>query len=62
MTIVIVTEKPSAAKNFAQALGGVAGTYKGENYLITHLRGHLYEYVEPEKQVPASLSAQYRCV
>ena len=60
MTIVIVTEKPSAAKNFAQALGGVAGTYKGENYLITHLRGHLYEYVEPEKQVPASLSAQYK--
>lgn len=42
--IVILTEKPSAAKNFAKALGGYTGTFNGENYKIVHALGHLFEY------------------
>lgn len=49
--IVILTEKPSAARNFAKALGGMTGTYCGESYEIVSARGHLYEYVEPAEQV-----------
>lgn len=56
----ILCEKPSAARNFAKALGGQRGAYNGEPYVIVAARGHLYEYVDPEKQVPAALSAQYK--
>ena len=41
MTVGILTEKPSAARNFAKALGGQTGTYNGENYVIAFARGHL---------------------
>ena len=51
--IGILAEKPSAAKNFAKALGGMQGTYRGESYTIVAARGHLYEYVPPDKQVDA---------
>lgn len=60
MTIVIVCEKPSAARNFAKALGGAAGTYKGEAYKITNLRGHLLEHKQPEKMVAASRVEDYK--
>lgn len=57
--IGILTEKPSAARNFAKALGGMSGTYQGEAYVITSARGHLYEYVMPDQQVDAQYQQQY---
>ena len=57
--IGILTEKPSAGRNFAKALGGVSGTYNGEQYVIVAARGHLYEFAQPEKQVPQALANQY---
>lgn len=57
--IVILAEKPSQARNFAKALGGMTGNYNGENYKIVAARGHLYEFSSPEGQVPASLKEQY---
>lgn len=58
--IGILCEKPSAARNFATALGGVQGTYNGEKYVIVAARGHLYEYLDPDKMVPSALAAQYK--
>lgn len=51
MTVGILTEKPSAARHFAAALGGSGGTFNGESYVIAHARGHLYEFVDPYKMV-----------
>lgn len=56
----ILTEKPSAARNFAAALGGMKGVFDGQSYVIVHARGHLYEYEEPAKQVPAAVSSAYK--
>lgn len=56
----ILVEKPSAARNFAKALGGMQGTYQGEAYVIIAARGHLYELAKPEEQVKAGLVDQYR--
>lgn len=58
--IGILAEKPSAARNFAKALGGASGTYNGESYVIVASRGHLYEFAKPEKQVKAPLVDQYK--
>lgn len=58
--IGILCEKPSAARNFATALGGARGTYNGEPYVITNALGHLYEFVHPEKQVAPALSTKYK--
>lgn len=58
--IGILTEKPSAARNFAKALGGMSGTYNGEQYIIVNARGHLYEFADPSKQVSSALSSQYK--
>jgi DNA topoisomerase-3 len=55
----ILAEKPSQARNFAKALGGMTGTYNGESYVIVPARGHLYEFSDPSKQVPASLAKTY---
>ena len=57
--IVILAEKPSQARNFAKALGGMTGNYNGENYKIVAARGHLYEFSSPEEQVPVSIKEQY---
>ncbi|MFD2794560.1 type IA DNA topoisomerase [Promicromonospora vindobonensis] len=51
MTVGILTEKPSAARHFAQALGGTSGTYQGELFVIAHARGHLYEFAAPHRMV-----------
>lgn len=56
----ILAEKPSAARNFAKALGGASGTYKGEQYLIVASHGHLFEFLSPDKQVLPALSEKYR--
>ena len=58
--IVILAEKPSAARNFAKALGGMSGTYNGEKYRIVNSYGHIYEY--PNKVsalVPADKKEKY---
>ncbi|WP_181273534.1 DNA topoisomerase [Brevibacterium oceani] len=60
MTAIIVAEKPSAARNMAKALGGTSGSYKGQAYEITNLRGHLYEFAQPHEMVEPALSDRYR--
>ena len=59
----ILCEKPSAARNFAKALGGneraMTGTFDGEQYIIVASRGHLFEYAKPDGQVSAALKDQY---
>lgn len=60
MTIGILTEKPSASKNFAAALGGMKGNYKGEDFVITAARGHLYEFADPAAMVAPALEVQYK--
>lgn len=60
MTAVIVTEKESAAQNMAKALGGMRGTYDSTPYVITHLRGHLYEFVDVADMVSPDLKEKYR--
>lgn len=56
---LILAEKPSAAKNFIAALGGVSGTFDGHSYKIVNSRGHLLTFVEPQKMVDPSLEEQY---
>ena len=58
--IGILCEKPSAARNFAKALGGMSGSYNGELYTITNARGHLYGFCEPSEQVPEAEEAKYK--
>lgn len=58
--VAILVEKPSAARNFAKALGGMKGSFNGEQYEIVAARGHLFEFAKPENQVAASLSEHYR--
>lgn len=60
MTAIIVAEKPSQARNFATALGGTRGSYKGTPYEITHLRGHLYELVKPDEMAVDGRAAKYK--
>lgn len=59
MTSLIIAEKPSAAKNFAKALGGREGTFEGTRYKIASLRGHLLELAPPDLQVPEAISERY---
>lgn len=59
MTVGILTEKPSAARNFAKALGGQSGTCNGESYVIAFARGHLFELKQPVDQVDSSKRAKY---
>ena len=59
MTVGILTEKPSAARNFAKAFGGQKGTYNGENYVIAFAHGHLFELKQPVDQVDPSKRAKY---
>lgn len=60
MVATIVAEKPSAARAMAAALGGPKGQYQGVDYEITNLRGHLYEFVAPDKMVDPSLADKYQ--
>lgn len=59
MTVGILTEKPSAARNFAKALGGQSGTCNGESYVIAFARGHLFELKQPVDQVDPSKRERY---
>lgn len=58
--IGILTEKPSAAKNFSTALGGMSGTFNGEQYTICASHGHLYGLAMPEKQVSEDKQDDYK--
>ena len=58
--IVILTEKPSAARNFTKALGGKEGIYNGEKYKIVSARGHLLKLSDPSNQVPKKLADKYK--
>ena len=63
--IGILTEKPSAARNFAKALGAqktgdhYSGSFHGESFVIVHSVGHLYGLLDPKYQVPESVAASY---
>lgn len=56
----ILCEKPSAAKAFAKALGGMKGTFNDEPYSIANCVGHLYGFAMPDAQVPVSESQKYK--
>lgn len=58
--IGILAEKPSAARNFATALGGMSGKYNNAAYVITAARGHLYEAVNPVDMCPADKIEKYK--
>lgn len=58
--IGILCEKPSAARNFAKALGGMMGKFNGEDYLIVHALGHLYEFAQPDEMVSEQKAAKYK--
>lgn len=58
MRYLIITEKPSARKNFEKALGGSKGHFLDFDYELTNLRGHVMQLNPPEKQVPKELSDQ----
>lgn len=58
--IIILAEKPSAARNFAKALDGMSGSYNGETYKICALRGHVLGLLSPEKQVGADKEEHYK--
>lgn len=47
--LLIITEKPSAGRNFQEALGGTRGTFDGHPYIIVSLRGHILSHETPEK-------------
>lgn len=55
----ILAEKPSAMRNFAKALGGESGNYKGQEYVIAASRGHLFQFMPPGDNVPSALKSKY---
>lgn len=56
---LIITEKPSARKNFEKALGGLNGHLANYDYELTNLRGHVMTLKEPQEQVPSNLKEKY---
>ncbi len=47
--LLIIAEKPSAARNFQKALGGSSGMFEGDEYVIVNLFGHILGLEAPEK-------------
>lgn len=62
MKYLILTEKPDAAKNFANALGGFSGFLPNstDSYDIVASHGHLLEFKEPDKMVSPQLVEKYK--
>lgn len=56
----IICEKPSAAKNYATALGGQTGTFNNKKYKIVNSVGHIFQLVEPHEQVTPELAEKYK--
>lgn len=57
--IVVLAEKPSAARNMAAALGGRSGSFEGSPYAVFSLLGHLMGLKPPEEQVASALKERY---
>jgi DNA topoisomerase-3 len=57
--VIVLAEKPSAARNFARALGGSAGAFDGCPYRIFALSGHLMSLSMPEEQVVEGKRERY---
>jgi DNA topoisomerase III len=52
---LVITEKPSVARDIAKALGGFTdhdGYFENETYVVTFAVGHLYELLPPEEVDP----------
>lgn len=47
--LLIIAEKPTAARNFQKALGGSSGTFEGDEYVLVNLFGHILAHETPEK-------------
>ena len=67
MKYLILAEKPSAARHFAQALGGFSGFINlmpgnsgTDSYDIVAAHGHLLELKEPHEMVAPKLVAKYK--
>lgn len=58
--LMILTEKPSAAKNFAKALGGKTGTFDGKQYKIVNSVGHILTFKEPHEMVDPDYADAYQ--
>ena len=56
----ILAEKPSASRNFAKALGGMQGNFRGTPYVIVSAAGHLYEFLQPHEMVTPDKSEKYK--
>jgi DNA topoisomerase-3 len=53
---LVITEKPSVARDVAEALGGFVerdGYFESDVYLLTFAVGHLFELLSPEELDPA---------
>jgi DNA topoisomerase-3 len=56
MTVLVVAEKPSVARDIAQVLGARTrgeGFLRGEGYVVTWAIGHLVALAEPGEMNPA---------
>ena len=56
MTVVVVAEKPSVARDIAQVVGAqtrVAGWLHGNGYVVTWAIGHLVGLAQPHQMDPA---------
>jgi DNA topoisomerase-3 len=52
---LVITEKPSVARDITSALGGFAehdGYWESDDYVVTFAVGHLFELLEPEEIDP----------
>ena len=47
--LLILSEKPSAARAMAKALGGKTGTFEGDEYVIVALHGHIMKQGKPHE-------------
>lgn len=56
----ILCEKPSAAENYAKALGGFKGTFNGKSYQIVNSVGHIFSMPGPEEQVSEENINRYK--
>lgn len=62
MKYLILTEKPDAARNFANALGGLSGFLPDSNdsYDIVAADGHLLQLPAPDQMVDKCMSQKYK--
>lgn len=54
--LLIICEKPSAARNFSKALGGIDGSFNGDEYHIVSLLGHVIALPEPKLVAKSGLT------